>query len=163
VLVVVEGYRACDVGEMLWAPHSAKIHERVVGLPTCSKPPVPIVAPLATRLQRWWQPGAPTPLKAATIIVVAIEVSAVISRELRCASVCEEALPSAWDLQVEAVIPADVIANVRGLHHHALAHEVGMRAAPVAVLVLLVNELELKALSAIGVASEPISSTYCQC
>jgi len=131
--IVVERHRPSDVRQVLWAPHAAEVYVGVVGLTTPDEPAVPVVAPLATRPQCLRLSFAPGPVITPTIVLVAIEVPTAVAWELTRASVCEDALPSAWDLQVEAVLPIHVIADVCDLDDHAFANKVRMRSTIVGV------------------------------
>eukprot|EP00443_Scrippsiella_acuminata_P046599 CAMPEP_0115197188 /NCGR_PEP_ID=MMETSP0270-20121206/15469_1 /TAXON_ID=71861 /ORGANISM="Scrippsiella trochoidea, Strain CCMP3099" /LENGTH=141 /DNA_ID=CAMNT_0002610537 /DNA_START=265 /DNA_END=691 /DNA_ORIENTATION=- len=68
----------------------------------------------------------------------------------------ECSLPGSWDLQIESVVAGHIIADVCDLDDHALAHQLGGRATPIAVAVLLVDELKLEALATIFVPCEAV-------
>merc|ERR1719230_2177524 len=63
----------------------------------------------------------------------------------------EGALACSRDLEVEAVLPADIIADVGDLDNHRLPHKLRVRATPIVAtwVVPLIGEVELVALAAI--------------
>jgi len=157
--VVIVRHGARDIREVLGAPNTSEIHERVVRLITLSEPAVPIVAPLASRPQLPRQSLTTRPLLTTTVVVVTVEIAALVARELYCATSSEDALPRRWNLDVEAVVSGDIAPDVRGLNYHALANEVWVRAAPIPVP--LSGESQFKALPAIGVARQTMTATHC--
>merc|ERR1712050_263803 len=110
---IISGRGTRDVRQMLRAPHTPEVYEWVVGLPTSFEPMVPIVAPFAASLQFFRQPLTTRLLETTTIIVVAIKVAAGVPWELCRTTVCEDALPCPWNLEVETVVAVDIVPNVR--------------------------------------------------
>jgi len=160
-IIIWDGAR--DVRELLRAAHASEVHVRVVGLATSLEPVVPVIAPLATWPQIWRQTSATSLVEAATVVVVAIEIAAAVARELPRAPIGEEALPSARDLDVEAVVAVYVIADVRDLDDNSLADQRRVRPTPILRGMTLVDKLELVALPAIVVASEAVTAADRDC
>mmetsp|Transcript_87549 Transcript_87549/g.282934 ORF Transcript_87549/g.282934 Transcript_87549/m.282934 type:complete len:225 (+) Transcript_87549:335-1009(+) len=160
-LAVVLGHAAADVRKVLRAPDTPEVHERVVRLALALQPAVPIVTPIARILELQRQPRATRQLGAAPVAVVTVEVAHRETGELCRATAAEGSLTCPGDHDVEAVVAGDVVANVRDLHDHALAHDRGVSASPrpaAAVFVDLVGESELEALAAIRIAGEAVAS-----
>jgi len=148
---------------VLRALHAAEVYVGVVGLTALNEPAVPIIAPLATRPQCLRQSCAPGLVIASTIVLVAIKVPTGVAWELARASVCKDALPGTWDLQVEAVLAIHIIADVCDLDDHAFAHKIRMRSAPTVGVVDRVHKLELIALPTIGIPFEPVHAADGNC
>mmetsp|Transcript_87547 Transcript_87547/g.282922 ORF Transcript_87547/g.282922 Transcript_87547/m.282922 type:complete len:218 (+) Transcript_87547:456-1109(+) len=160
-LLVVIGHATADVRKLLRAPDTPEVHERVVRLALILHPAVPIEAPIASILELERQPFAARLLGAASVAVVAVEVAHREAAELSRATAAEGSLTCPGDHDVEAVVAGDVVADVRDLHDHALAHDRGVSASPrpaAAVFVDLVGESELEALAAVRIAGEAVAS-----
>lgn len=158
MIIIGQGTR--NVGEMLWAPDTPKVYEGIVSLSTGFEPVVPVIAPLAASPQLLRQALTAGLVQAPPVIVVTVEVARGVSSELCWATIGEDALPSPRNLQVEAVLSIHIIPNVRDLHNHALADEVGVRTSPIPISVLPVGELQLKALPAVGVSRQTMTATH---
>mmetsp|Transcript_3140 Transcript_3140/g.8724 ORF Transcript_3140/g.8724 Transcript_3140/m.8724 type:complete len:248 (-) Transcript_3140:173-916(-) len=156
--VIVQRRGAADVSECPWAPDTAELHPRVVGLPTAPEPMEPLIAPMATRLQGSRQSAATILAVAASVAVVTIEVARRKAWVLCCTTAAEDALAGTRDLDIEAVRASDILADVGDLHYHGLVHKAVVRAAPHAPIVLLVHEAQLVALPAVFVAGEPMAA-----
>jgi hypothetical protein len=91
---------------------------------------------------------------ATTVVVVAVKITRCVTRELLRATICEDPLSGPRNLNIETVIPTDVIADVADLNHHCLASQVGVGTAPVIAtrVMLLVQEAKLEALAAVLVS-----------
>lgn len=97
---------------------------------------------------------------AATVVVVAIKVAAGIAAELRRTTSGERTLPCPWDLEVKAVLAIHIIAYVCDLNNHALARQLRVSTAPIAIAVDLISELELKALATILIPSQAMAAAH---
>merc|ERR1712113_703355 len=95
VRAVINRRRLGDVRQMIGAPYTAEVHERIVRLSISLEPMIPIITPLTTIPQLLRQPCATRLVVATTIVVVAIKVFAgVRTAELCRTSFREDALPS---------------------------------------------------------------------
>mmetsp|Transcript_38655 Transcript_38655/g.104684 ORF Transcript_38655/g.104684 Transcript_38655/m.104684 type:complete len:216 (+) Transcript_38655:214-861(+) len=157
-LLVVQRRGVADGSDLAGAAYAVEAHVRVVGLAVVLEPMVPVVAPLATRPQARWQPQAALLLRAAAVARAAVKVVRRVARVLRNTAIVEHALACARDLDVETVVPVDVVAYVGHLHDHGLVDQERVRAAPAAparlCVVPPVDELKLVALTAVGVAGK---------
>jgi hypothetical protein len=74
----------------------------------------------------------------------------------------EDPLPGPRDLNVETVVPTNVVADVADLDHHGLARQVRVGTAPIVPtgVMLLVQEEELIALAAVFVAIEAADAAH---
>lgn len=160
---IIGGCGTGYVRQMLRALHTPEVDEWIVGLPTSFEPLVPIVAPFAANLEVRRQPVTTRLVDATAVIIVAIEVAAGVPWELSRTSVCEDALPCPRNLEVKAVITVDIVPNVRDLHHHTLANQIRVRAAPIPIRMFLVHEFELVALAAVRVTLEAMATADCYC
>mmetsp|Transcript_5039 Transcript_5039/g.13455 ORF Transcript_5039/g.13455 Transcript_5039/m.13455 type:complete len:525 (+) Transcript_5039:264-1838(+) len=162
-VAVVQRNAAADVGQPGGAPDAPEVDVRVVRPATGCVPVVPRVAPLAARPQLRGQGGAAAGAAAAAPVVVAVELAGRVPRELARAAGVEGALPRPGDHQVEAVLPDNIVPDVRNLHHHALACQLRVGAAPgpaAAAAVLLVREAELVALPAVVVPAQAVQAAH---
>jgi hypothetical protein len=98
---------------------------------------------------------------ATTVVVVTIEIARRVTRELLRATIREDPLPGTRDLNIETMIPTDVVADVADLNHHCLTSQVGVGPAPVIAtrVMLLIQEAELEALAAIIVSMQAADTT----
>mmetsp|Transcript_49530 Transcript_49530/g.105950 ORF Transcript_49530/g.105950 Transcript_49530/m.105950 type:complete len:265 (+) Transcript_49530:391-1185(+) len=137
----------------------------VVRLATDLEPVVPVMAPLAACLQFLREACAARLVAATAIIIVAIMVAHLRTRELRHTTTCKDALARSGDLNVEAVLPADIIADVGDLDYHCLPNKLGVCATPIITIrvVCLVDEVERIALATILVAVQATDAADSGC
>mmetsp|Transcript_14732 Transcript_14732/g.37778 ORF Transcript_14732/g.37778 Transcript_14732/m.37778 type:complete len:207 (+) Transcript_14732:402-1022(+) len=147
---------------MLGALDSAELDPRVVRAAHSLHPLVPLEAPQAARLQLLRQAFAAPLGVAPSIADPAIKVIDRCVRELCGASVGEDPLAGAGNLDVKAVVAGDVVADVRDLDDHRPAGQPRVRAAPLVAASLMVpgREEELKALAAVGVACQATRAAH---